>query len=181
MPATTVYRKWRQRYIAWARDRRGATAVEFALIAFPLIFMIFCCLELAVIILLQVSLDNATDLAARQIRTGILTQANSTAASFRQKICGNIGWLESSCNSSLLVDVQTYESFAQVPTTDLIKNGQFDSANFAYVIGGGSKIQMVRAYYQWPMFTPFLQGGMTALSNKDVVVTAKVVFRNEPF
>jgi hypothetical protein len=40
---------------------------------------------------------------------------------------------------------------------------------------------MVRAYYEWPMFTPFLQAGMTTLSNKNAVVTAKVVFRNEPF
>lgn len=181
MVAKTLYGKWRQRYAAWLGDRRGATAVEFALIAFPLIFMIFCCLELAFIILLSVSLDNATDLAARQIRTGILTQANSSAVSFRQKICANIGWLEGSCNGSLKIDVQTYESFAQVPTAELIKNGEFDTGNFAYVIGNGSKIQMVRAYYEWPMFTPFLQGGMNTLSNKNVVVTSKVVFRNEPF
>jgi Flp pilus assembly protein TadG len=181
MPAYRFYKTWHQRLHSWAADRRGASAVEFALIAFPLIFMIFCCLELAFIILLSVSLDNATDLAARQIRTGILTQGNSSAASFRQKICGNISWLEGACNAALKVDVQTYESFAQVPTTDLIKNGEFDTANFAYVIGSGSKIQMVRAYYEWPMFTPFLQGGVNSLSNKNVVVTAKVVFRNEPF
>ena len=68
-----------------------------------------------------------------------------------------------------------------VPTTDLIKNGEFETANFAYVIGSGSKIQMVRAYYEWPMFTPFLQAGMTTLSNKNAVITAKVIFRNEPF
>lgn len=162
-------------------DRRGAAAVEFALIAFPLIFLLFSCIELAMVILLSVTLDNATDLASRQIRTGITTQGNSTAASFRQQICNNMGWLQNSCNSSLLVDVQTYNSFALVPTTDLIKNGQFDSANFAYVIGSGSKIQMVRAYYEWTLFTPFLQGGFSSLSNKDIVVTAKVVFRNEPF
>jgi Flp pilus assembly protein TadG len=173
------------RWIAQLRDgpmdQRGSAAVEFALIAFPLVFMILCCFELALIVLLSVTLDNATDLASRQIRTGILTQSNSTAPLFRQKICDNMTWLAGSCEGSLQIDVQTYESFADVPTTDLIKNGEFDSANFAYVIGKGSKIQMVRAYYEWPMFTPFLQAGMTTLSNKNAVVTAKVVFRNEPF
>ncbi|MBP2159729.1 MULTISPECIES: TadE/TadG family type IV pilus assembly protein [Asticcacaulis] len=181
MPAKTRTLRWIAELRKGSFDRRGSAAVEFALIAFPLIFMIFCCLELALIVLLSVTLDNATDLAARQIRTGILTQSNSTAASFRQKICANMSWLSGSCAGSLQVDVQTYDSFAQVPKTDLIKNGQFDSANFAYVIGKGSKIQMVRAYYEWPMFTPFLQAGMTTLSNKNAVITTKVVFRNEPF
>ncbi len=181
MVATIRALRWIAQLGEGVRDRRGSVAVEFAMIAFPLIFMILCCFELALIVLLSVTLDNATDLASRQIRTGILTQANSTAAIFRQKICANMTWLSGSCEASLQVDVQTYDSFAQVPTTDLIKNGQFDSANFAYVIGKGSKIQMVRAYYEWPMFTPFLQAGMTTLSNKNAVISAKVVFRNEPF
>lgn len=181
MPAKTNALRWIARLRKGPGDRRGSAAVEFALIAFPLIFMIFCCFELALIVLLSVTLDNATDLASRQIRTGILTQSNSTAVSFRQEICENMTWLGGACEGSLKVDVQTYDSFAQIPSTDLIKNGEFDSANFAYVIGNGSRIQMVRAYYEWPLFTPFLQPGMTTLSNKNAVITAKVIFRNEPF
>ncbi len=169
---------------AWLRplhDCRGSTAVEFAMIAGPLIFLIFACFELAFVVLISVTLDNATDLAARQIRTGITTQGNSTAATFKQQVCNNMGWMVDTCKTSLLIDVQTYNSFAQVPTTDLIKDGKFDSANFAYVIGGGSKIQMVRAYFEWPLFTPLLSAGLSTLSNKDVVISSKVVFRNEPF
>jgi Flp pilus assembly protein TadG len=165
----------------FGRDRKGAVAVEFALVAFPLVFLLLACFELAMVIVLSVTLDHATDVTARQIRTGILTQSNSTAAAFVQKVCDNMGWLASTCPSSLHVDVQTYDSFAQVPTTDLIKNGQFDTANFAYNIGGGSKIQLVRAYYEWPLFTPLLQTGLATLSNKDAVISSKVVFRNEPF
>ena len=92
-----------------------------------------------------------------------------------------MGWLSATCPSSLHIDVQTYDSFAAVPTTDLIVSGQFDTTNFKYLIGTGSKIQMVRAYYDWPMFTPLLQAGLKTLSNNDAVITAKVVFRNEPF
>ncbi len=163
------------------RDRTGSAAVEFAMVAGPLIFLICACIELALIILLSVTLDNATDIAARNIRTGLTTQGNSTVSTFKTTICHNMGWLSGSCMTNLRVDVQTYTSFALVPTTDLIKNGQFDTANFAYVIGGGAKIQMVRAYYEWPLITPFLDAGLSTLSNKDAVVSAKVVFRNEPF
>ncbi len=164
-----------------AEDSRGSAALEFALVAFPLIFLIFSCIELAMIVLLSVTLDNATDIAARQIRTGITTQANSTVDTFRKQVCDNMGWLAATCPTNLHIDVQTYTSFASVPTTDLIVAGQFDTTNFRYQIGTGSKIQLVRAYYEWPMFTPLLQAGLQTLSNNDAVVSAKVVFRNEPF
>jgi Flp pilus assembly protein TadG len=160
---------------------KGTAAVEFALVAGPLIVMIFACLELALIILLSVTLDNATDIASRQIRTGITTQANSDVNSFKQSICDNMGWLGATCMSDLMVDVQTYNSFGAVPNTDLIKDGEFETANFAYKIGAGNSIQLVRAYYQWHLFTPFLESGLKLLDNGDAVIATKVVFRNEPF
>jgi Flp pilus assembly protein TadG len=166
---------------AFLRNNRGTAAVEFALIVGPLFFMIFACIELSMVILVSTSLDNATAMAARQIRTGVMTQANSTAATFKTAVCGNMGWLAASCSSSLMVDVQTYNSFAQVPTTDLIKNGNFDTANFAYVIGAGSQIQMVRTYYDWKLFTQYMNAGLSTLSNGDAVLSSKIVFRNEPF
>jgi len=181
MQAGLRHRDISRLYRHFRGDRKGAVAVEFALVAFPLIFLLMACFELAMVIVLSVTLDHATDVTARQVRTGLLTQSNSTAASFVQKVCDNMGWLAATCPSSLHVDVQTYDSFAQVPTTDLLKNGQFDTANFAYSIGGGSKIQLVRAYYEWPLFTPLLQAGLSTLSNKDAVISSKVVFRNEPF
>ncbi len=163
------------------RNEEGAAAVEFALVAGPLIFLICGCIELAMVILLSVTLDNATDVASRQIRTGVTTTANSSAVTFAKTICDNMGWLASSCAGSLHVDVTTYNNFGDVPTADLIKSGKFDTANFKYTIGGASKIQLVRAYYEWPLITPFLNAGLSTLSNKDAVITSKVVFRNEPF
>lgn len=163
------------------RDRKGAAAVEFALVAGPLIFLICACIELAMVILLSVTLDNATDVASRRIRTGLSTAGNTTLDAFKQDICDSMGWLSGSCMGSLKVDVTTYNNFADVPTTDLIKNGDFDTANFKFTIGGSSKIQLVRAYYEWPLFTPLLNGGLSSLSNDSAVITSKVVFRNEPF
>ena len=165
----------------FARSTKGAAAVEFALVAGPLIFLLCSCIELSMILLLSVTLDNATDLASRNIRTGITTSSNSSVATFKQAICNNMGWLASTCTGSLQVDVETYNNFADVPTTDLIKNGQFDTANFNYNIGTGSQIQLVRVYYEWPLFTPFLDAALSKLGNGDAVVSSKVVFRNEPF
>ena len=166
---------------SFRHDNRGAAAVEFALVAAPLVFLICSCIELALVVVLSVTLDNATDLASRQIRTGVTTSSNSTIDTFRQKICDNMGWLSASCMDSLHVDVQTYSNFSDVVKTDLIVNGKFDTTNFKYTIGTGSKIQLVRAYYEWPLFSPFLTAGLATLSNKDAVISSKVVFRNEPF
>jgi len=181
MPPKPAHRNRRAGWRLFARAQDGAAAVEFALIAGPLVFMICACIELALVVVLSVTLDNATDKAAREIRTGIATAGNSSVDIFRQKVCDNMGWLAGSCMSSLHVDVQNYNSFAEVPTSDLIVNGKFDTNNFKYNIGSGSKIQLVRAYYEWPLFTPFLNGGLASLGNGDAVITSKVVFRNEPF
>ncbi|MDC7685155.1 pilus assembly protein [Asticcacaulis sp. BYS171W] len=163
------------------RDRRGATALEFAMVAMPFIMMIMACFELALIVLVSVSLDIATEKAAREIRTGVTTSSTSLS-DFKTKICNNISWLGSSCVGNLQVDVRTYDNFAlAAQATTPIKDGAYDSTKMSYAIGGGSKIQLVRAYYQWKMFTPFLKTGMTTLSNGNAVLSSKVVFRNEPF
>lgn len=160
---------------------RGAAAVEFALIAAPLVFMICACIELGLVILVSVTLDNATDIASRGIRTGLTNSSNSSIATFKQTVCNNMGWLSSSCPGSLTIDVQTYNSFASVPLTNPVSGGKLDTTGMGYNVGNGTAIQMVRAYYDWPLFTPFLQAGLSTLGNGDALITSKVVFRNEPF
>ena len=162
-------------------DRGASAAGEFALIAAPLIFMICACIELGLIILVSVTLDNATDIASRGIRTGNTTSGNTSLSQFKQSICNNMGWLASSCPTSLSVDVMTYSSFANVPLTDPVSNGKLQTGSMNYTIGAGSQIQMVRAYYDWPLFTPLLSGGLSTLSSGDALLSSKVVFRNEPF
>lgn len=165
----------------FARQKDGAAAVEFALIALPLLTLIFACIELAFILITQVTLDNATQRASREIRTGVMTAGNSSVNTFRLKVCNNMGWMEGLCADGLQVDVRTFDSFAQVPIPDPIKNGEFDPSSLQYNIGGGTRIQLVRAYMPWPVLTPFLGGAFSTLKNGDAVVSSKVVFRNEPF
>jgi len=169
-------------YKRYLKDGRGSAAVEFALVAGPLIFLICACAELALVFLLSVTLDNATELASRGIRTGLTTQANTSQQAFKQAVCNNMGWLSGSCMTSLNIDVQTYSSFALAAApNDPLEGDKIIASQFAYTISTGSKIQMVRAYYEWPLFTPMLEGGFRKLSNNDIVISAKVVFRNEPF
>ncbi|GGZ20609.1 TadE/TadG family type IV pilus assembly protein [Asticcacaulis endophyticus] len=183
--AVRRYRTWltaaRRRASAGLRDRKGSAAVEFALIAGPLILLIFGCLELALFIIVSVLLDNATQAAAREIRMGILTGENSDATSFRQQICDNMGWVAATCMNDLQIDVETFDNFTGVDLTPPIVEGEFEEANFSYDLGGSSSIQLVSAYYSYSLITPILSSGMATLSNGDAVLTTQVIFRNEPF
>ncbi|HTM80584.1 TadE/TadG family type IV pilus assembly protein [Asticcacaulis sp.] len=164
------------------KDSRGSAAVEFALVAGPLIFLICACVELALIFLVSVSLDNATDIASRNIRTGLTTQANTSVEQFKQKICDQMSWLGDGCTSNLQIDVRNYGTFAELTTAPPpIEDGKFVAANFVYLVGLGSRVQLVRVYYEWPLITPLLDGALSRLGNHNAVITAKAVFRNEPF
>jgi Flp pilus assembly protein TadG len=164
------------------RDQSAATAVEFALVAMPFLFMIMSVFELALVFTVATSLDSATAKAARQIRTGQLqTSGGATASTFAQSICNNLGWLSSQCTGNLSVDVRTFTSFGNVTPVNPVSNGAFSTNNLTFNMGNAGDIVLVRAYYQWTLFTPFLNGGLQALSNGKTVVTSTVAFRNEPY
>lgn len=167
----------------FSADSKAAAAVEFALIAAPLVFMICACIEVGMIFLVSVTLDNATDMAAREVRTGLVTNGTTSEAQFEQLICNNMGWLAGSCTSSLSVEAQTFSSFSLAAAdvaTSQVKNGVV-STSLPYVMGGGSQIQVVRVFYDWPLFTPLMNPSLSTLGNGDALLTYAVVFRNEPF
>lgn len=161
------------------RDRRGATAVEFALIAFPFFGMIMGCIELAIVLFAGVSLDLATTTVARELRTGVAAKP-TTPKDFITKVCAEMAWLGSDCAGKMQVDVRTFNNFKLVTQApDVIVDGKF--TNTQYNVGAGSQIQLVRVYYPWPVFSPFIKPGLGTMSTGEAVLSSKVVFRNEPF
>jgi len=175
-----ITRKHRQRAkLGLWRDRRGATAVEFALIAFPFFGMIMGCIELAIVLFAGVSLDLATTKVARELRTGVATKPTS-AKVFIKKVCAEMAWLGSDCTGKMQVDVRTFNNFKLVTQApDVIVAGQFTTMQ--YNAGTGSQIQLVRVYYPWPVFSPFIKPGLGTMNTGEAVLSSKVVFRNEPF
>ena len=175
---------------AWAADRRGATAVEFAIIGAPFFFMIFAIMQLAMYFMVQVTLDNATSIAARQLRTG-QPIADGTADTTGQKafataVCNNMSWLASQCNSGgstqyLTVDVRplgTYSnSTAGSPT--LNANGSAASGTCFYSGSAGSAVEM-RTYYRWQMISPVLMSSLQTFAGGAAELKSTEVFQIEP-
>lgn len=169
-----------------AANQRGATAVEFAIVALPFMFMVFAILELALIFMVSVTLDNATADAARQLRTGTIQATgggptSAGATSFKSTICSRLGWLQGQCVNNLAVDVRTLPAFTNPTPPNPVSNGVFSSSQLCFYSGNSGDIVLVRAFYQWTLFTPFLRGGLQPLNNGAKVITSTATFRNEPF
>jgi len=165
-----------------AKGRDGAAAVEFALIALPFLMLVMGILEVALIYLVSTTLENATSDAARQIRTGQFQNGSTvTPAAFVTQICSEMTWLGSSCASNLFVDVRTYTSYTAITEPTPISNKQITQASLTFAPGTAGSIVMVRAFYQWQLFTPGLDLMVATLNGGSTLITATAAFKNEPY
>jgi len=164
----------------FVRARRGATAVEFAMISIPLMALLFASLELGMMFLVSTSLASSTSDAARTVRTGQFQAGGFSAQAFKDDICNNLGWLQSDCEANVYIDVRTYTQFSNIATPTPIANGVLNPALLQFQPGGACDIVMARAFYVWPLITPALTS-IPQLNGGKVLLTASEAFRNEPF
>jgi Flp pilus assembly protein TadG len=168
----------------FVRAQRGATAIEFAIIALPFMTLLFGIIELGMVFLVSTTLQNATDNAARQIRTGqFQTSGANTKNDFKTLVCSNMAWLSTPCSGKLTVDVQTFANFTALNAKGQIDAATFDPNSLCWSAGQPGDIVLVRAYYQWDVFTPLLNAALVNMgsgSNKRLIGAA-TSFRNEPW
>ena len=72
----------------YLHERRGAAAVEFALVAGLLILTILFVMTVATILFITQSIDYATTRASRQIMTGAAQAKSMDQAGFQTALCG---------------------------------------------------------------------------------------------
>jgi Flp pilus assembly protein TadG len=157
----------------------GASALEFAIVATPLILLLLGVLEVGLVYLATFSLEHAVAQGARLVRTGQASEWD--AATFKQHVCDAL--VPPVDCSGVVLDVRSdYSSFANITLDNpLDANGNLKTS-FPYEPGAGGDIVVVRAYYDWDLIAKFPQG--IALSNMpdgDRLLIATAVFRNEPF
>ena len=176
-----------------AGDRRGATAVEFAIIATPFIFMIFCIIEVGIYFMVQVTLDNATAAAARELRTGQVVADGSTdktgQQSFMTLVCNNMSWLQAQCQSGvgsstgtqyLVVDVRQLGTFSSSPSNPTLSGGGGQASGTCFYSGSAGSAVEMRAYYRWQLLTPYLMQAMQTFAGGIAELEATEVFQIEP-
>jgi Flp pilus assembly protein TadG len=160
----------------FARAEDGATAVEFAIVAIPFLVLVFAIIELGLVFLVSVTLENAVIDVGRTIRTGEAQTGGATAATFKTAVCNKMGWVGSSCDSSLSIDVQTFSDYA---ASSDARDGEMPKT-MTWNMGTAGSIVLIRAYYSWNLITPMLQTGLQSANGKRMI-TAATAFTNEPY
>lgn len=166
------------------RARRGSVAIEFGFVAVPFFFLTFGLAEVAMLGLAQTSLNFAVAEVGREIRTGEAQLGGVTASEFGQRICVKLNrFLVMSCQDTLFVDVDRFDSFVQVSSqqSPIQNDGNIDTSNFGYNPGTASDIVVVRAFYRWHIITPMFEQILRNVSSGDRLLVSTMMFRNEPY
>lgn len=174
----------------FAGARRGAIAVEFAIIGIPLMMLTFGVLELALVLLVSATLDSATDFATRKIRTGQFQAAypgqseadkKVSKEEFAKLVCRNMNWLKDRCDGKLIVDSETFNDFAGAGNSTPAAPEDFDTRRACWSTGNPEDIVLVRTYYEWPIITPLLRPIFKSAGHEGSLLTSARIFRNEPY
>ncbi|MBZ9809300.1 pilus assembly protein [Mesorhizobium sp. BR1-1-9] len=177
----------RARFFArFAGDRRGSTALEFALLALPFAVLVFAILESCISFAGQEVMANITDDIARKLRTGQLRPADVAGDKLKTMICDRLEIIVSQdCPNQLDVDLREYPTFADAATASFkIDNGNIilmqgtNSQPFATTPGLAESKNMLRVFYKWPVMTDLLAQSM---GGNKTLHFASVTWQNEPF
>ena len=156
-------------------DRRGASAVEFALVVGPFVVILFGLLELALIFIVNISLGLATETFAGQLRTG-QKQAPGLAASSssgvqidladaKTQLCNSMLLLPlATCIQQLQIDVRPLTTFQTTASTTPVSGSTFSTSNLCFYSGNAGSIVEVRAYYLYPIVDPLLLAAFSPVS-----------------
>lgn len=176
----------------FARDTKGATAIEFAMLAIPFCLLIFAILESCISFAAQQVMANVTDDVAREIRTtGKIKLANGTTtpitpASLKTRVCRDMKFVAgANCESNIVLDLREFDTFAEAAAIKLkFKDGDIDTTDFDIDPGGSMTKNMLRVFYRWPVMTDLLRLQMSNLNGVDGYRTlhfATQTWKNEPF
>jgi Flp pilus assembly protein TadG len=159
-------------------DRTGATAVEFALVAFPFFSLLFAIIQTSLVMFGGQALQAMTSSGARKIMTG--EAKGQTFADFKKAMC-SAGGLSGMFNcDKLFIQVQSFENFGDASAAPVLNSKCFTltpppTAGDCFKPGTGKDVVIIRVAYDWPF----------AVSLEDMShstrIAAVAAFRNEPF
>jgi Flp pilus assembly protein TadG len=166
----------------FAGNRRGATAVEFAMIA-PLFFgSLFAIMETGTLYLRATAIEAGVEEAKRVTMTGQVAGAGNASAQlskFQTAFCNQAGWIIS-C-TDVKFDVQSFKTFGIAAMPNPISGGKFDATGLQFDTGKPCDIVVIRAYYETASITALIRNDVAQLSNGHVVLAGSAAFKNEPY
>jgi Flp pilus assembly protein TadG len=173
----------------FGKSPSGATAVEFALVAFPFFYVLGCVCETGLMLFTEYVIQNAVQESSRSVRTGQVTDSAGTlkvtAADFKTTLCTNVSTLID-CAGKVTVYVNSAADFATLKTNmaNPLAIGQKADGTWTTTVfsPGGAKVAAgVVATYDWSFAFPFMNFLGNVMSNSKRRLYGIAIFRNEPF
>jgi Flp pilus assembly protein TadG len=162
--------------------QRGATVVEFAMIAPAFLATLIAVFETTIFLFAQQNLQTAAVQAGRLIMTGQVQNSNMTQSQFVNTVCPMVQALFT-C-SKLMVNVQNYSSFSAAstgaPTLTYDANGNVTNT-WAYSPGTPGNVMVVQLIYQWPIVGGPFGYVLANLGNGTAEMMGVSAFRIEPY
>lgn len=160
--------KFRPVFRRFGRDRRGTTAVEFALLANVFIVLVFLMIEASWIMTVEMAVNDAAQSAARLGSLGTLPPTGSREAAIQAAIVNYGGGVLN--NSYLTVVMQSYGTAYDYG---------HHAANATQTSGAGSGRQLVQysVTYSQPLMTPFAR----TILGASFTHSLNIMVQNEPF
>jgi Flp pilus assembly protein TadG len=152
-------------------DRSGATLIEFSLVGLPFLLLLLATFEIGFVYWGNKELENATNDAARLVRTGQVQAANMSQADLKAEACKRTAILID-CAARLRLDVRSAARFGDItPPEPTDGSGSLKSdADFTFAPGAADEAVLVSAFFDWP-----------ALFQSKRLLRASAPLRNEPF
>lgn len=195
-PDNSISSKPAKRLVRFGKDENGTTAIEFAMVIGPFLFLLFGIISVGFYFFVTFSLEHAVESAARVIRTGQAQDSSGgktplTVTTFKAKICEKLPpFMECGTNTDKIrINVQTYTGYGTVSAPSCVDNAGalITSASQVYAPGGTSSIVLVGVCYEWELSKsmasiPYWISPQTArMTNGSTLIQAATTFTNEPF
>ena len=186
----TESKSWlKRRFFSYRRSEKGATAVEFALVAGPFFYVLGCICETGLMLFTEYVIQNSVQEAARMVRTGQVTAGDGSilmsASDFKDKICEEVGIIID-CDGAVSVYVNnatTFNTLTAAIADPLTVGKKPDGTAYTPVFLPGAELRAatVIATYDWDFAFPFMDFLGNIGDGSERRLYGLAIFRNEPF
>lgn len=170
-----------KRIFGFARAERGATAVEFALIAAPFLATLLAIFEVMIFLFGQMAMQNAANQAARYFLTGQAQNGNWQASDIITRVCPTVMF---NC-SNMFVVVQNASSFSgantSAPAMYDASGNLITQPNYTYNPGTPGEVMVVQLVYPWPVVPGPLGFDLGPVQHGTIEMMGVSAFRVEPY
>lgn len=166
---------------SWFKGEEGATAVEFAIVGIPFIFLLIGLIEVSLMYTANSLLQDATSQAARLIRTGQVQQAAADPEGmFSDELC-RVASVFLNCAGIEYEVVALPGGFGEADDTAPVFDGAGNFESRGFSPGGVNDVVLIRTVYHYPLMTPILGSIMADSAGQTKLMVSTIVLQTEPY